>query len=91
MVSYLNPDLSITGLGTDKIVGDISLVKLDRSPIDGNLVQRPKQVSTCRNWDPIMKWARLQAPSHDHGPILEHPTLGILESDAVNETQAVSR
>ena len=30
----------------------------------------------CHAWEPLMRWAKENSPSHANGPILEHPVLG---------------
>lgn len=39
-------------------------------------VLRPKTTRQCRRWEPIVQWAKSRYPSHENGPILEHPKYG---------------
>ena len=52
-------------------------------------VLKPKTTRQCRRWDPIVEWAKSRYPSHENGPILEHPKYGRFTKNKNKNTTAI--
>ncbi|KAK5997735.1 hypothetical protein PT974_00092 [Cladobotryum mycophilum] len=68
--------------------GDIAVHTYEKSKEDQRPLMKRQTTHECRKWEPLFEWAIANEPSHAHGPILEHPILGIIQSTPINETQA---
>ena len=56
--------------------GDVSIKTFDWIPGQRKPEMNAVTTRECHAWEPLMKWAKENSPSHANGPILEHPVLG---------------